>query len=80
MDLACRLSELVKDGVSAVVSPAALAGCLRVDSVYMATSIPTSALQLEVGTLDVTLLNHYHAEGNLFLQLLCILIIRLKMY
>ena len=64
MDLACRLSELVKDGVSAVVSPAALAGCLRVDSVYMATSIPTSALQLEVGTLDVTLLNHCHAEGN----------------
>ena len=58
------LSEMVAEGIINVVSPTALAGSMRVDSVHLPGTVPTLVSSMEVGTLDVTLLNHYEPKGK----------------
>jgi hypothetical protein len=59
------LSEMVAEGIINVVSPTALAGSMRVDSVHLPGTVPTLVSSMEVGTLDVTLLNHYEPKDSL---------------
>ena len=45
------------------MSPSALVGCMRVDSVHLLGTVPTLISNVEIGTLDVTILNHYEPQG-----------------
>ena len=46
-----------------IVSPSALIGCMKVDSVYMPSTVPVLDSSLKIESLDVTLWHNQEVEG-----------------